>query len=91
MITLRDVTSKNIRAIISLSRGVDDELVAPNDLSIAEWLLRDDSWLRAIYVDDIPVGLVETVWKQGLGLAMQHTSSSHDPVSCCASLQLTVE
>ena len=28
------------------------------DLSIAEWLLRDDAWLRAIYADDAPVGLV---------------------------------
>jgi len=27
----------------------------------------------------------------GLGLAMQHTRSSHDPVSCCPSLRLMVE
>jgi diamine N-acetyltransferase len=58
MITLRDVTSENISAIVSLNETVGGELVAPNDLSIAEWLLRDDAWLRAIYADDTPVGLV---------------------------------
>jgi diamine N-acetyltransferase len=58
MITLEEVTSENLRAIVELSENIDDELVAPNNLSIAEWLLRDDAWLRAIYAGGNPVGLV---------------------------------
>ena len=58
MITLRAVTPENVRAVVRLSETVSGELVAPNDLSIAEWLLRDDAWLRAIYADDTPAGLV---------------------------------
>jgi diamine N-acetyltransferase len=58
MIALREVTSENVRAVVDLGEGVSGELVASNDLSIAEGLLRDDAWLRAIYADDTPVGLV---------------------------------
>jgi diamine N-acetyltransferase len=58
MITLREVTSENLKAIVGLSETIDNELVAPNDLSIAEWLLRDDAWLRAIYAGSTPAGLV---------------------------------
>jgi diamine N-acetyltransferase len=58
MVALREVTAENIHAVVSLSEASDEELVAPNDLSIAEWLLRDDAWLQAIYADDTPVGLV---------------------------------
>jgi len=58
MIDLRDVTAENLDGVVALSEGVEERLVAPNDLSIAEWLLRDDGWLRAIYADETLVGLV---------------------------------
>jgi diamine N-acetyltransferase len=58
MVSFRDVTSANVSAIVGLTDPDDEGLMAPNDLSIIEWLLRDDAWLRAIYVDGTPVGLV---------------------------------
>jgi diamine N-acetyltransferase len=58
MISLRDITVENADAVVDFTVPGDAGLVAPNELSIVESLLRDDAWLRAIYVDDTPVGLV---------------------------------
>jgi diamine N-acetyltransferase len=81
MIELRDVTTENLDAIVALSEGVEERLVAPNSLSIVEWLLRDDGWLQAIYADRTPVGLVMLqdipdwnvyhVWRLMIGNAFQ--------------------
>jgi diamine N-acetyltransferase len=57
-ITLREVTPENLDALVDLSDPLDEGLVAPNALSIAEWALRDDAWMRAIYAGRVPVGLV---------------------------------
>jgi diamine N-acetyltransferase len=88
MISLRDITLENIEAIVSLSDSINDELVSPNDLSIVEWLLRDDAWLRAIYAEETPVGLVMVqdipdwhsyhVWRLMVGKSFQKNGFGRD-------------
>jgi chromosome segregation ATPase len=45
MISLRDITVENADTIVGLTMPGDAGLVAPNEISIAESLLRDDAWL----------------------------------------------
>jgi hypothetical protein len=81
MISLREVTRENLDIIVALSDGVEERLVAPNSLSIVEWLPRDDGWLQAIYEDEAPAGLVVVqdipdwsvhhVWRLMIGNAFQ--------------------
>lgn len=58
-ITLRDVTSDNVRAVCALAVAPDqEEFVAPNALSMAEYAVTTKAWTRAVYADDEPVGYV---------------------------------
>ena len=58
-ISLREITSDNVRAICDLSVAPDQEqFVAPNAVSMAEYAVTTKAWTRAIYADDNPVGYV---------------------------------
>jgi len=58
-ITLRDVTSDNVREVCALAVTSDQEqFVAPNALSMAEYAVTTKAWTRAVYADEEPVGYV---------------------------------
>ena len=58
-VELREITAENVKAVMRLSvTDAQDDYVAPNSWSVAEAAYTDDRWLRAVYVDDDPVGLV---------------------------------
>ena len=58
-VSLREVTSENLSAILNLSVSESQQgLVASNAKSIAEAHYSDDAWFRAIYADEAPVGFV---------------------------------
>ncbi len=58
-VSLREVTSANLAAILNLSVSENQqELVASNAKSIAEAHYAEDAWFRAIYADETPVGFV---------------------------------
>lgn len=59
MVELRELTRENMREVMFLSVSDEqDEYVAPNAESIAEAAYVPQSWLRGIYADGEPVGLV---------------------------------
>jgi diamine N-acetyltransferase len=59
MIELRDVTQDNLKAVLSLEVAPDQQdLVAPNAVSIAEAYFEPRAWFRAVYADDAPVEFV---------------------------------
>ena len=59
VISLREVTADTVRAICSLKVRADQEqFVATNALSIAQAHFNQNSWFRAIYADETPVGFV---------------------------------
>ena len=58
-VSLREVTSANLAAILNLSVSENQqELVASNAKSIAEAHYVEDAWFRAIYADETPFGFV---------------------------------
>lgn len=58
-ITLRPVAQDNVMAIIKLNvSDSQQDLVAPNSVSIAQAAHTTDRWERAIYAADTPVGYV---------------------------------
>ena len=58
-VTLREITDDNLRPVMDLDVAPHQRrFVAPNSRSIAEHAYTTDAWLRAIYADDTPVGLV---------------------------------
>jgi diamine N-acetyltransferase len=60
-VELREITRDTVRAICKLEVADDQRgFVAPNAISIAEAHYEPKHWLRAIYADDEPVGLVLT-------------------------------
>ena len=60
-VELRDITRENVRAICKLEVAEDQRgFVAPNAISIAEAHYEPKHWLRAIYADGEPAGLVLT-------------------------------
>jgi diamine N-acetyltransferase len=60
-IELREITFDSVRAVCSLDVADDQrEFVAPNAVSIAEAHFVPQHWMRAIYVDGEPAGLVLT-------------------------------
>ena len=62
MITLREITRQNVKAVIELSDTLNkeqNELVAPNAVSLAQaYAYLDIAWPRAVYLDEIPIGFV---------------------------------
>jgi hypothetical protein len=56
-VTLRSIDDGNVRDIIGLSVSSQQEnLAAPNAVSMAEAFARTKVWVPAIYADDRPVG-----------------------------------
>lgn len=61
-ITLREVDQQNVRDVCDLKVAPSQEThVAPNGVTIAESAYEPNAWLRAIYADDQPVGLLGLV------------------------------
>jgi SAM-dependent methyltransferase/RimJ/RimL family protein N-acetyltransferase len=61
-ITLREVNQENVRDVCDLKVAPAQEThVAPNGVTIAESAYEPNAWLRAIYADDEPVGLLGLV------------------------------
>ena len=60
-ITLRTVTSDNLRALIRLSDTLTESqsrCVAPNVVSVAQACVSPAAWMRAIYLGEDPIGFV---------------------------------
>ena len=56
---MREITAQTVRAITALSVREDQKrFVATNAESLAEALLKQEAWYRAVYVDEIPAGFV---------------------------------
>jgi diamine N-acetyltransferase len=56
-VSLREITIHDVRAVCMLDVALgQDELVAPNAVSIAQAHFSPEAWFRAIYADDVPVG-----------------------------------
>ena len=56
-VSLRPVDDDNVQAVIDLSVADDQvDFVAPNVKSLAQAFATTDVWVRAIYLDDEPVG-----------------------------------
>lgn len=65
VVTLREITPENIRAVLGLSVGPEQRSVYPrsNGYSIAEGHYPDDDdpvWMRVIYANETPVGFLMT-------------------------------
>lgn len=59
MVELREVTNDNLRAVLEMSVTDDQQnYVAPNAWTVAEHAYATEAWLRAIYADEEPVGLL---------------------------------
>lgn len=58
-VTLRQLDGDSVRAMCRLNvKPHQRSFVAPNSISIAQAGFADHAWLRGIYADDTPVGLV---------------------------------
>ena len=58
-VTLREVDDDNVQAVIDLSVADDQvDFVAPNVKSLAQAFATTKVWVRAVYLDDDPVGFV---------------------------------
>lgn len=59
VVTLREVTNDNVRAVSILQVAPSQRgFVAPNAVSFAEAMFQPKAWFRAVVVDDVPVGFV---------------------------------
>jgi diamine N-acetyltransferase len=57
-VTLRKITKDNVRSICELAvKKEQSTYVVPNAIAIAEACFSNEDWYRAIYADEIPVGL----------------------------------
>ncbi len=58
-VTLEEVTADNLRAVMDLQvKPEQNDFVAPNSVSIAQYCYTDEAWMRAIYAGGDPVGFV---------------------------------
>ncbi|MCP4305465.1 MAG: GNAT family N-acetyltransferase [bacterium] len=58
-VTLQPISQENVMSIIRLNvSDTQQDLVAPNSVSIAQAAHTTNRWERAIYADDTPVGYV---------------------------------
>ena len=58
-VSLQEITADNLRAVMALKVKPEQEnYVAPNSVSIAQKCFDDESWMRAIYAGEEPVGFV---------------------------------
>ncbi len=58
-VRLQEITGDTVRTICNLKVSKEQEqFVAPNSVSIAEAHFSDNTWFRAIYADETPVGFI---------------------------------
>ena len=58
-VSLREVVESNVRPVMDLAVRADQRrYVADNARTIAEHAYADEAWLRSIYADEVPVGLL---------------------------------
>jgi diamine N-acetyltransferase len=58
-VTLREITQENVQFVCNLQvTPAQEGFVAPNARSLAEALVADHAWTRAVYASDVPVGFV---------------------------------
>jgi len=58
-VSLVEISADNLREVMDLTvKPQQDDYVAPNSVSIAQKCFDDESWMRAIYVEDAAVGFV---------------------------------
>ena len=58
-VSLVEIDADNLRSVMDLKVKPDqDNYVAPNSVSIAQKCYDDESWMRAIFAGDEPVGFV---------------------------------
>ncbi len=79
-IHFRRITAQTVRQVCRLSETLtaqQRDMVADNALSIAQAHFSDNAWMRAIYVDDTPIGFI-----------MTHTGSDDDDGIDCAGVFL---
>jgi N-acetyltransferase len=58
-VRLVEVDSKNLVTLHRMNAGaIGSQMVAPNAMSVAQSFFSPNAWLRAIYADDTPVGLI---------------------------------
>ena len=63
-VSLRTIDADNVRTVAELTVAPHQRgFVAPNAISIAQASLAPDSWLRAVYAGEAPVGLV-LLWRE---------------------------
>ena len=60
-VSLREITEETLRPILKLSDQMlagQNQMVAPNAVSVAQAHYNGKAWFRGIYADDVPVGFV---------------------------------
>ena len=58
-VTLQEITAENVRQVCELSVNTKQKnYVAENAIAIAEACYSKNDWMRAVYADDTPVGLM---------------------------------
>jgi diamine N-acetyltransferase len=59
LVSLRQITAQTVRSVCSLTvTKAQENLVAPNPVSLAQALFEPKAWYRAIYMAEQPVGFV---------------------------------
>ena len=68
MIEPREITRSNVDDMLQLEVREDQQhLVAPNPVTIAQAHYRPHCWLRGLWVNEEPVGLMAMIDRPGLG------------------------
>jgi diamine N-acetyltransferase len=58
-VSVREVVAENVRAICDLAvKEKQKQYVVANAIAIAEACYSETAWFRAVYADEIPVGLI---------------------------------
>lgn len=63
MVYLKRIDAKNVLEVCGLSDTLSEQhkkMVATNALSIAQAHCFENAWMRAIYLDDLPIGFIMT-------------------------------
>jgi diamine N-acetyltransferase len=65
IVTLREINKENWRAVVELTvLDSQKDNVASNVMSLCESHYAEDSWVRAIYADETPIGFIMmSIWE----------------------------
>ena len=59
VVTLREITKETLRPFLKMKVAApQEEMVAPNSVSIAQAHFEPKAWFRGIYADETPVGFI---------------------------------